>query len=252
MSNQIALVTGAAGFVGFHVARRILQSGQPIRGLDNPDDYYDPELKQGRLRILENNPSFELVKLDLADRGGIKALFAAHRFSIVIHVAAGPACATRSAGGGAFRRRGRLGARGWISAIEIDRRRHRPLCRVASRPSSGMDACCSRDERIAKHSMARRHRAAVVRTLRATGLMKSNRAQEHPIERAGRMPRWASAKKMISPIICSCETVRARMAACDVEAKAGPCHRAAVFNLCYGPCRTVGRTSWKNKYDIFV
>jgi UDP-glucuronate 4-epimerase len=88
MSNQPTLVTGAAGFIGFHVAQRILHSGQTVLGLDIVNDYYDPKLKEARLNILKNNPNFQFVKLDLADRAGMKALFAKHRFPTVIHLAA--------------------------------------------------------------------------------------------------------------------------------------------------------------------
>lgn len=88
MSNQPVLVTGAAGFIGFHVAQRLLHSGQTVLGLDSINDYYDPKLKEARLNILKNNPNFQFVKLDLADRAGMKALFAKHRFPTVIHLAA--------------------------------------------------------------------------------------------------------------------------------------------------------------------
>jgi UDP-glucuronate 4-epimerase len=88
MPNPTTLVTGAAGFIGFHVAQRLLQSGQPVLGLDNLNDYYDPILKEARLRILRNDPNFSFIKLDLADRSGMKALFAEHRFEVVIHLAA--------------------------------------------------------------------------------------------------------------------------------------------------------------------
>jgi UDP-glucuronate 4-epimerase len=82
------LVTGAAGFIGFHVARRLAAAGRPVIGLDNLNAYYDPALKQARLDTLANEKSFGFVKLDLADRSGMAALFAQHRFPFVVHLAA--------------------------------------------------------------------------------------------------------------------------------------------------------------------
>jgi UDP-glucuronate 4-epimerase len=82
------LVTGAAGFIGFHVARRLLQNGRNIVGLDNLNAYYDPKLKDARLAELAKLPGFQFVKLDLANRAGMAALFAQHRFPFVVHLAA--------------------------------------------------------------------------------------------------------------------------------------------------------------------
>src|ERR1700722_5404560 len=82
------LVTGAAGFIGFFVSQGLLARGDEIVGLDNLNDYYDPRLKAARLEILRKHKNFRFVKLDLADRGGIEALFAAERFTRVIHLAA--------------------------------------------------------------------------------------------------------------------------------------------------------------------
>jgi UDP-glucuronate 4-epimerase len=88
MSDQTILVTGAAGFIGFHVARRLLGEGRDVTGLDNLNTYYDPALKQARLDILRENPRFGFVKADLADRAAMASLFAKHRFAVVIHLAA--------------------------------------------------------------------------------------------------------------------------------------------------------------------
>jgi len=82
------LVTGAAGFIGFHVARRLLQAGRPVVGLDNLNRYYDPKLKEARLAELGKLPGFQFTKLDLADRPGMAALFSEHRFEHVVHLAA--------------------------------------------------------------------------------------------------------------------------------------------------------------------
>jgi len=81
-------VTGAAGFIGFHLAKRLLESGHRVLGLDSLNDYYDPAVKQARLAILKQEPQFAFEKLDLADRDGIAGLFARHRFPYVMHLAA--------------------------------------------------------------------------------------------------------------------------------------------------------------------
>ena len=82
------LVTGAAGFIGFHTVKRLLERGDQVVGLDNLNEYYDVTLKHARLALLEPHPGFKFVKLDLADRDGVAALFAAERFDRVVHLAA--------------------------------------------------------------------------------------------------------------------------------------------------------------------
>ena len=88
MSDQAILVTGAAGFIGFHVAQRLLQMGRRVVGLDNLNSYYDPRLKAARLNMLGQDPRFHFEKRDLADRAAIEALFAQYRFPVVVHLAA--------------------------------------------------------------------------------------------------------------------------------------------------------------------
>jgi UDP-glucuronate 4-epimerase len=82
------LVTGAAGFIGFFVSQALLARGDEVVGLDNLNDYYDPRLKIARLDILRQHKNFRFVKLELIDRRGIEALFAAEKFNRVIHLAA--------------------------------------------------------------------------------------------------------------------------------------------------------------------
>lgn len=82
------LVTGTAGFIGFHVAQRLLSAGQEVIGMDNLNDYYDVNLKHARLALLLDRPGFRFQKLDLADRGGMAELFAQERPGRVIHLAA--------------------------------------------------------------------------------------------------------------------------------------------------------------------
>ncbi len=82
------LVTGAAGFIGFHTAKLLLDRGDEVVGLDNLNEYYDVTLKHARLKGLEGRPNFRFVKLDLADRAGMAKLFAAEKFTRVIHLAA--------------------------------------------------------------------------------------------------------------------------------------------------------------------
>jgi len=88
MSDQAILVTGVAGFIGFHVARQLLTEGRSVVGLDNLNAYYDPALKHSRLNLLLPHRGFEFVRYDLADRANIAALFAKHKFSTVVHLAA--------------------------------------------------------------------------------------------------------------------------------------------------------------------
>jgi len=82
------LVTGAAGFIGFHTSRRLLALGHQVTGLDNLNDYYDPKLKEARLDLLRESSSFRFEKLDLADRAGMEALFASNSFDTVVNLAA--------------------------------------------------------------------------------------------------------------------------------------------------------------------
>jgi UDP-glucuronate 4-epimerase len=88
MSDQTILVTGAAGFIGFHAARQLLATGRNVVGLDSLNAYYDPALKQARLNILRGDPRFSFVQIDLADRASMSELFAKNRFARVLHLAA--------------------------------------------------------------------------------------------------------------------------------------------------------------------
>src|SRR3990170_1864651 len=82
------LLTGAAGFICFHTAQILLARGDEVIGLDNLNDYYDVTLKQARLATLQKSPNFRFVKLDVADRPNMAALFAQEKFQRVIHLAA--------------------------------------------------------------------------------------------------------------------------------------------------------------------
>src|SRR5580698_10606748 len=82
------LVTGAAGFIGYHVSRRLLERGDEVIGLDNLNAYYDPNLKIARLKRLEPFSNFRFIKLDLSDRLEMPALFTRERFARVVHLGA--------------------------------------------------------------------------------------------------------------------------------------------------------------------
>ncbi|MDE1186916.1 MAG: NAD-dependent epimerase [Pantoea sp.] len=82
------LVTGAAGFIGFHVCQRLLAAGHQVVGIDNLNDYYDVSLKQARLDQIASHPAFSFSKMDLADRQAISSLFEHHGFDRVIHLGA--------------------------------------------------------------------------------------------------------------------------------------------------------------------
>jgi UDP-glucuronate 4-epimerase len=82
------LVTGAAGFIGFHLSRRLLERGDEVVGLDNLNPYYDVTLKEARLSLLEKHGAFRFIRADIADRKAMAALFEAERFDIVVNLAA--------------------------------------------------------------------------------------------------------------------------------------------------------------------
>ena len=82
------LVTGAAGFIGFHTAKLLLERGDEVVGLDNLNAYYDPALKQARLEILKGYPAFRFQKIDVADREAMQGMFERERFQRVVHLAA--------------------------------------------------------------------------------------------------------------------------------------------------------------------
>jgi UDP-glucuronate 4-epimerase len=86
--KEPVLVTGAAGFIGMHVAHRLLAEGHEVVGVDNLNAYYDPHLKQTRIKKLEAFSNFKFERIDIADRQPIADLFAAHRFPAVVHLAA--------------------------------------------------------------------------------------------------------------------------------------------------------------------
>ncbi len=82
------LVTGAAGFIGYHVAKSLLERGDEVVGLDNLNAYYDVGLKEARLAQIESHPNFDFAKTDLVDRDSIEELFTRHEFDRVVHLAA--------------------------------------------------------------------------------------------------------------------------------------------------------------------
>ncbi|PLX75199.1 MAG: capsular biosynthesis protein CpsI [Desulfuromonas sp.] len=82
------LITGAAGFIGMHLARKILDRGDEVVGIDNLNNYYDISLKLDRIKVLEPYPAFQFVRLDLADRESMEKLFRDHDFECVVHFGA--------------------------------------------------------------------------------------------------------------------------------------------------------------------
>src|SRR5690349_358221 len=88
LSDEPVLVTGAAGFIGSHVARRLLAAGRRVVCADNLSPYYDPALKRARLRQFEGNNRFRFEHIDLVDRSAVSGLFAAEKFPYVVHLAA--------------------------------------------------------------------------------------------------------------------------------------------------------------------
>lgn len=88
LSESSVLVTGAAGFIGFHLSRKLCSLGFKVTGIDNLNDYYSVELKQTRLSILKSHAEFSFHQIDLTDREGINALFERNEFSYVVNLAA--------------------------------------------------------------------------------------------------------------------------------------------------------------------
>ncbi|MCA6415068.1 MAG: SDR family NAD(P)-dependent oxidoreductase, partial [Cytophagales bacterium] len=87
MNNSI-LVTGAAGFIGFHLSERLLKDGSQVIGVDSINDYYDVQLKEARLRILKNYPNFIFHRLDISDKSQVDDLFNAARIDYAVNLAA--------------------------------------------------------------------------------------------------------------------------------------------------------------------
>jgi UDP-glucuronate 4-epimerase len=88
MAQDVVLITGAAGFIGFALARRLLERGRSVVGLDNINDYYDPALKKARLSVLSKFDKFSFHKIDLAERHAVERIFAEGEFGPVVHLAA--------------------------------------------------------------------------------------------------------------------------------------------------------------------
>ena len=82
------LVTGAAGFIGYHVTRRLLERGEPVLGVDNLNSYYDVRLKYARLAQLSSQKQFTFVKADVADREALSSAFSSYSIRSVVHLAA--------------------------------------------------------------------------------------------------------------------------------------------------------------------
>lgn len=88
LKNESVLITGAAGFIGYFLAKRLLEEGYRVIGLDNMNDYYDPRLKEERLRLLEPYDRFTFIKGDIADKQAITDIFEKYRPDIVVNLAA--------------------------------------------------------------------------------------------------------------------------------------------------------------------
>ena len=88
LNYQKALVTGAAGFIGFHLAKRLLADGHQVVGVDNMNPYYDISLKEARLDDLKKEANFRFFQIDLCDRPQLEDLFAQHEFEVVVNLAA--------------------------------------------------------------------------------------------------------------------------------------------------------------------
>ena len=90
MPTNKTLITGAAGFIGFHLTQRLLERGDQVYGLDNLNDYYDVNLKNDRLKLLEGQQNFTFIKADIADRENMVDIFTSEKFDVVVNLAAQP------------------------------------------------------------------------------------------------------------------------------------------------------------------
>ena len=88
MKMKKILVTGAAGFIGFHLSRRFLSAGHSVIGVDNLNDYYDVSLKEARLKLLDDNDNFHFIRTDIAEKENMSSLFKREAPAIVVHMAA--------------------------------------------------------------------------------------------------------------------------------------------------------------------
>jgi UDP-glucuronate 4-epimerase len=88
MAAGTVLITGAAGFIGYHIARRLLEDGRKVVGVDNLEPYYDPILKEDRWNQLEPFEGFSMETFDIAESERLRALFERERPSEVVHLAA--------------------------------------------------------------------------------------------------------------------------------------------------------------------
>ncbi len=88
MDKQVVAVTGSAGFIGFHLSKRLLEMGYEVIGIDNLNDYYDPNLKKARLTILKEIPGFHFYQIGIHDLPSLKNVFGKHRVDIICNLAA--------------------------------------------------------------------------------------------------------------------------------------------------------------------
>ena len=86
--KELVLVTGSAGFIGFHLSKALCQQGYPVVGIDNLNDYYDVSLKESRLSILQQTQGFTFQQVDLIDKKKIDKLFGDYQFTSVVNLAA--------------------------------------------------------------------------------------------------------------------------------------------------------------------
>ena len=82
------LVTGSAGFIGFHLCKKLLDNGREVIGLDNINDYYDVTLKESRLKQIEKRENFKFIKLDIVEKDSVASLFSNEKFDLVVNLAA--------------------------------------------------------------------------------------------------------------------------------------------------------------------
>lgn len=124
MEKQTVLVTGAAGFIGYHLSRRLLEAGQRVVGFDCLNDYYDVSLKESRLKQLKAYPNFLFIEGDLADEEAVNRLFNAHRPEVVVNLAAQAGVRYSIENPGSYMRSNMMGFFNLLEAVRANPVRH--------------------------------------------------------------------------------------------------------------------------------
>jgi UDP-glucuronate 4-epimerase len=129
MKNHKYLVTGVAGFIGFHLTKALLEKGKTVIGIDNLNDYYDVSLKYARLKVLDKYSDFQFIRMDIADKNAMNELFKQHSFDIVCNFAAQAGIMYSTINPNAFIQSNIIG---FVNVLDCCKERHCKLIYVSS------------------------------------------------------------------------------------------------------------------------